>query len=41
MKELHVSGDEILELGMIQKANICPYIVHFYGCLQRDVSYCG
>jgi mitogen-activated protein kinase kinase 4 len=36
-KDLHISGGNVvLELDVIKKANECPYIVHFYGCLLRE-----
>ena len=38
LKDLRVSGNEILELDVIKKAKQCPFIVVFYGCLLRDVS---
>lgn len=36
LKDLRVSGNEILELDVIKKAKQCPFIVVFYGCLLRD-----
>lgn len=37
MKDLRTSGGNVLELDVIKKAKECPFIVHFYGCLLREV----
>ena len=29
---------DIVELAVIMKTGVCPFIVVFYGCLVRDVS---
>ena len=39
MKDLRTSGGNVLELDVIKKAKECPFIVHFYGCLLREVSH--
>lgn len=37
MRDLHATEKSgIVELAMIMKGGVCPYIVEFYGCLIRD-----
>ena len=41
MRDLHSTEKSgIVELAMIMKSGVCPYIVEFYGCLIRDVCVC-
>ena len=39
VRELRTSDkSDIVELAVIMKTGVCPFIVVFYGCLVRDVS---
>ena len=41
MRELRINDrSDIVELAVIMKTGVCPFIVVFYGCLVRDVSEC-
>ena len=40
MRDLRASEkSDIVELAVTMQVGVCPYIVGFYGCLIRDVSW--
>lgn len=42
MRELRASEKmDIVELAVTMQTGVCPFIVGFYGCLIRDVSFFG
>ena len=42
MRELRASEKmDIVELAVTMQTGVCPFIVGFYGCLIRDVSFLG